>query len=67
MTSGANQREQRDIYREVKQCTPLNSVWEAAAQKVGRQQIKKLPDSMNGRLISLKRWVASLVTDIWTF
>ena len=34
----------------------LNSVWEAvvaAAQKVDRQQIKKLTDSMDGRLVAV--------------
>ena len=36
--------------------TFLNSVWEAvvaAAQNVDRKQIKKLTDSMNGRLITV--------------
>ena len=45
----------QEIYSEVKQYINLNSVWEAvvaAAQKVDSQQIKKLNDSMNGRLIT---------------
>ncbi|CAL9697540.1 unnamed protein product [Knipowitschia caucasica] len=46
----------RDLYREGKQYTSLKSVWEAlvvTAQKVDRQQIKKLTDSMDGRLLSV--------------
>ncbi|CAL9698388.1 unnamed protein product [Knipowitschia caucasica] len=46
----------RDLYREGKQYTSLNSVWEAlvvTAQKVDCQQIKKLKDSMDGRLLSV--------------
>lgn len=46
----------REIYSGGKQYTSLNSVWEAvvaAAQKVDRQQIKKLTDSMDGRLLSV--------------
>ena len=46
----------QEIYSEGKQYTSLNSVWEAvaaAAQNVDRQQIKKLTDSMNGRLITV--------------
>ena len=46
----------RKIYAEGKQYSSLNSVWEAvvaAAQKVDHQQIKKLTDSMNGRLITV--------------
>lgn len=46
----------REIYSEGKQYTSLNSVWAAvvaAAQKVDRQQIKELTDSMNGRLITV--------------
>ncbi|KAK7130479.1 hypothetical protein R3I93_019969 [Phoxinus phoxinus] len=46
----------REIYSEGKQYTSLNSVWEAvvaSAQKVDHQQIKKLTDSMNGRLITV--------------
>lgn len=45
-----------EIYSEGKQYTSLNSVWEAvvaAAQKVERQQIKKLTDSMNRRLVTV--------------
>ena len=44
------------IYSEGKHYTSLNSVWEAvvaAAQKVDHQQIKKLTDSMNGRLMTV--------------
>ena len=46
----------REIYHGGKQYTSLNSVWEAvvaAAQKVDRQQIKKLTDSMDGRLVAV--------------
>ena len=46
----------REIYSEGKQSTSLNSVWEAvvaSAQKVALQQIKKLTESMNGRLITV--------------
>ena len=41
-----------EVYSKVNQYTSLNSVWEAvvaAAQKVYRQQIKKVTDSLNGR------------------
>lgn len=43
-------------YGERKQYTSLNSVWEAMvakAQKVDCQQIKKLIDPMNGRLMTV--------------
>ena len=46
----------RQICCERKQCTSLNRVWEAvvdAAQNVDCQQIKKLTDSMNGRLVTV--------------
>ena len=46
----------REIYSEGKQYTSLNSLWEAvvaAAKKVDRQQIKKLTESINGRLITV--------------
>lgn len=46
----------REIYSEGKQYTSLNSVWEAvvaAAQKVDRQQIKNLTESMDRRLITV--------------
>lgn len=46
----------QDIYSEGKQYTSLNSVWEAvvaAAQKVDSDQIKKLTDSVNGRLVTV--------------
>lgn len=46
----------RRIYGEGKQYTSLTSVWEAvvaAAQKVDGQQIKKLTDSMDGRLMTV--------------
>ena len=46
----------QEIYSEGKQYTSLNSVWEAvvtAAQNVDRQQINKLTDSLNGRLITV--------------
>lgn len=44
------------IYKEGKQSTSLNSVWEAvvaAARNVDRQQIKTLTESMDGRLLSV--------------
>ena len=46
----------REVYKEGKQYTSLNSVWEAvvaAAHNVGREQIKKLTESMDGRLLSV--------------
>lgn len=46
----------REIYREGKQYTSLNSVWEAvvaAARHVDRKQIKQLTESMDGRLLSV--------------
>lgn len=46
----------KEIYSEGKQDTSLNSVWEAmvaAAQKIDSDQIKKLTDSMNGRLVTV--------------
>ncbi|KAA8586510.1 hypothetical protein FQN60_000346, partial [Etheostoma spectabile] len=46
----------REIYSEGRQFTSLKSIWEAlvvAAQKVDHQQIKKLTDSMAGRLITV--------------
>ena len=45
-----------EIYSEGRQYTSLNSIWEAviaAAQKVDRQQIKKLTDSTDGRLVAV--------------
>ena len=45
-----------DIYGEGRQYTSLNSIWEAvvvAARKVDPQQIKKLTDSMDGRLMTV--------------
>uniref|UniRef100_A0A3Q3LHN4 Tc1-like transposase DDE domain-containing protein n=1 Tax=Mastacembelus armatus TaxID=205130 RepID=A0A3Q3LHN4_9TELE len=58
----------REIYSEGKQYTSLNAGWEAvvaAAQKVDGQEIKKLTESMDGRLLLLKRKVAILVTDLF--
>ena len=46
----------REIYSEGRQYTSLNSVWKAlvtATQKVDHQQIKKLKDSMNGKLMTV--------------
>uniref|UniRef100_A0A3P8VSW3 Tc1-like transposase DDE domain-containing protein n=1 Tax=Cynoglossus semilaevis TaxID=244447 RepID=A0A3P8VSW3_CYNSE len=45
-----------EIYKEGKQYTSLNSVWEAvvaAARNVDREQIKTLTESMDGRLLSV--------------
>ncbi|CAJ0964269.1 unnamed protein product [Ranitomeya imitator] len=45
-----------EIYREGKQSTSRNSVWEAvvaAARNVDRKQIKQLTESMDGRLLSV--------------
>ena len=45
-----------EIYREGRQYTSLNSVWEAvvaAARKVDHKQIKTLTESMDGRLLSI--------------
>lgn len=44
------------IYKEGKQYTSLNSVWEAvvaAARNVDGEQIKTLTESMDGRLLSV--------------
>ena len=46
----------RDIYSEGRQSTSLNSIWEAvvaASVKVDGEQIKKLTDSMDGRLMAV--------------
>ena len=46
----------REVYKEGKRYTCLDSVWEAvaaAAHNVGREQIKKLTESMDGRLLSV--------------
>lgn len=57
----------RTIYGEGKQYTSLTSVWEAvvaAAQKVDRQQIKELTDSMDGRLMTvIEKKGGYMVTD----
>lgn len=45
-----------EIYKEGKQYTSLNSVWEAvvaAARNVDGEQIKTLTESMDGRLLSV--------------
>ena len=61
----------REIYHEGKQYTSLNIVWEAvvaAARKVDRQQIKKLTDSMDGRLVTViekKGWLYWSLIFFW--
>lgn len=57
----------REIYSDGRQYTFLNSIWEAvvaASVKIDREQIKKLTDSMDGRLMAvMKIRVAILVTE----
>ena len=46
----------REIYSDGRQYTFLNSIWEAvvaASVKIDREQIKKLTDSMDGRLMAV--------------
>lgn len=46
----------REIYSDGRQYTFLNRIWEAvvaASAKIDREQIKKLTDSMDGRLMAV--------------